>query len=117
MNKRKGISIIILVVTIIILIILSAATISIVTDEDLIDETEQVVTDLELQQVITAIKTEIRQYRLDKELEGQYEISNQEIIDIIGKYGSIQNVNGEQFLVNNDGKYKIKLSEIDPIFK
>ena len=116
MNNRKGISLVILIITILVLIILSATAISLVTDEDFITESEKAVKDAEVQQVITAIKLEIRQYRLDKELENIYEITEQEIINIIQGYGTIQNIDGKQYLINEQENYQIKLADIDPIF-
>ena len=116
MNNKKGISLIILVITILVLIILSAATIAAMKNEDFSTETKNAVKDTMAQQVITAIKLEIRQYRLDKELQNIYEITEQEIINIIQKYGTIQTIEGEQCLVNEQEEYQIKLGDIDPIF-
>lgn len=116
MNNKKGISLVILVITVLVLIILSATVITLVTDEDFSTEAKNAVKDATAEQVITAIKLEIRQYRLDKELENIYEITEQEIINIIQKYGTIQTIEGEQCLVNEQEEYQIKLGDIDPIF-
>lgn len=117
MKSRKGISIIILVITIVVLLILSTATINVIDHYEIYDETKKITDETKNQQVISAIKLEIRQYRLDKQLEDEYEISINELNNIIKQYGTIQTIEGQQFLVNEEKGYNIKLVDIDPIFR
>ncbi len=117
MRNRKGISIIVLVITIVVLLILASTTMYITDHYDIYNETKNTTDDLKREQVVSAIKLEIRQYRLDKQLEDEYEISIEEINNIVKKYGVIQNVDGQNYLVNEEQGYSIKLIDIDPIFQ
>ena len=109
-KKNNGITLIALVITIIVLLILAAISIAMLTGQNgILTQAQNAKNKTEEAQIIEQIRLDIEAIKSEK----QGEISENQYIDILEKYGDIKN-NGSTLITKN-GNFSLNISDIYPL--
>ena len=110
--KQEGITLIALVITIIILLILAGVTINIIINGQLINRATQVADTTKKAQIIERARIDI----VEKQTENKGKLKEEELKNILEKYGVLSNNDEEgilnKTLITSEEQYEIKVKDI-----
>ena len=111
LKETKGITLVALVITIIILLILAGISISSLTGSGLFKKAEDAKYKTERTEIIEKVRIDI----FEKQTENLGKFEENELIEILKKYGDVSSTKEsilDETLTTKDKKYEIKVSEI-----